>query len=100
LNIKYGHTSGNIALKATSGVLLKVLRIVGEESSVVVDIQTEADALEFFLMIRTTIKDLTITQAYSWTTDRVTVSIGLASQIPKQDDSPESFRRAHLQSEK
>ena len=65
MNIKYGHAPGNIALKATSGVLLKVLRVVGEESSVVVDIQTEADALEFFLMIRMTIKDLTITHAHS-----------------------------------
>jgi hypothetical protein len=65
LNIKYGHAPGNIALKATSGVLLKVLRVAGEESNVVVDTQTEADALEFPLKIRMTIKGLTIPHAYS-----------------------------------
>ena len=65
MNINNGHAPGDIALKATSGVLLKVFKVAGEEFSVVVDTQTEADTLEFAMMIRMTIKGLTIPHAYS-----------------------------------
>jgi diguanylate cyclase (GGDEF)-like protein/hemerythrin-like metal-binding protein len=99
LNDNYGHAQGDVALKTIGAALREisrrpadfVFRVGGEEFGVVVDTQTQDGAVEFAEVIRKTIEDLNIPHAYSETSDRVTVSVGVASRIPQPDDSPESF---------
>jgi diguanylate cyclase (GGDEF)-like protein len=94
-----GHTQDDIALKVIGDVLLEsgrrpadfIFRVGGEELGVVIDTQTQAGVLKFAEIIRATVEGLNIPQAHSETSDRMTVSVGLAPKIQQQDDSPINF---------
>jgi PleD family two-component response regulator len=65
LDTNYGHPQGDIALKVTGGVLLKIFRVASERFSVVVNTHTQASMLDFAKIIRMTIEGLTIPHVYS-----------------------------------
>ena len=94
-----GHTQDDIALKVIGDVLLEsgrrpadfTFRVGGEELGVVIDTQTQAGVLKFAEIIRATVEGLNIPQAHSETSDRMTVSVGLAPKVQQQEDSQINF---------
>ncbi|MBF0383674.1 MAG: bacteriohemerythrin [Magnetococcales bacterium] len=101
LNDRYGHIGGDVALKKI-GTLLKQLcrrpgdfafRLGGEEFGIITLEQSYDDAKEFAENLRTNIEDLGVPNVDSAVVDHMTVSIGLITKKPEQNDNPDLFMR-------
>lgn len=94
-NDSYGHPQGDECLKRVANVLLNIIhrpgdlaaRLGGEEFAVVLPNANTHDALKVAETIRATVEGLNIPHEKSEAAGRVTVSIGIASLIPRQNSA-------------
>ena len=96
-NDTYGHQAGDDCLRrvaraiqeAVGGGNYLVARYGGEEFCAILPNTDVADALAIAEKIQSRIRTLNLTHAASKVSDRVTLSIGIASTVPTQDTSVE-----------
>ncbi len=101
-NDTYGHLRGDCCLKAVAEAICTVLkrpgdfvaRFGGEEFVVILPGTGEAGALVIAGDIRENVRSLDIEHATSLAADRVTVSIGVASLIPRADLTAKTLLQA------
>ncbi|MDQ7830974.1 MAG: diguanylate cyclase [Desulfovibrionaceae bacterium] len=101
-NDTYGHLRGDCCLKAVAEAICIVLkrpgdfvaRFGGEEFVVILPGTGEAGALVIAEDIRENVRSLDIEHATSLAAERVTVSIGVASLIPRADLTAKSLLQA------
>jgi len=101
-NDTYGHLKGDCCLKAVAEAICMVLkrpgdfvaRYGGEEFVVILPGTGEAGALAIAEDIRANVRSLDIEHATSLAADQVTVSLGVASLIPRADLTAKSLLQA------
>jgi diguanylate cyclase (GGDEF)-like protein/hemerythrin-like metal-binding protein len=102
LNDHYGHSGGDIALKAVGQKLYEIcrrpsdyaFRIGGEEFAVISREHKEDDELLFAELIRKAIEDMAIPNAESAVGPLLTVSVGGFAKIPLRDDTIDIYMKA------
>ena len=101
-NDHYGHVAGDECIKKIATTLASstrrvgdlVARYGGEEFGVILPETSRAGAENVAERIRANIAALNIVHAFSACSDRVTVSIGVGSMIPRADSDPEALTLA------
>ncbi|MDJ1185061.1 diguanylate cyclase domain-containing protein [Roseofilum casamattae] len=96
-NDTYGHVTGDECLQSVANIMKKVVqysaalvaRYGGEEFAIILPNASSEYALQVADLIRSNIEGLRIPHARSQVSDRVTVSLGVASRLPSSDLSPE-----------
>ncbi|MBF0588859.1 MAG: bacteriohemerythrin [Magnetococcales bacterium] len=99
LNDRYGHIGGDVALTKIGTLLINLcrrpgdfaFRLGGEEFGILTTEQSPQAAYAFAETIRTSIEALDIPNVDSDVADHMTISVGLITRIPEQDDNPDTF---------
>ena len=99
LNDHYGHATGDDALRKIGATLKDIcrrpadyaFRMGGEEFGVIIEAQSPKAAAEFGEMIRARIAALEIPNADSDVSDTMTVSVGIVSKVPSEEDTVDKF---------
>jgi diguanylate cyclase (GGDEF)-like protein/hemerythrin-like metal-binding protein len=101
LNDRYGHIGGDVALKKTGELLRRlyrrpsdfVFRLGGEEFGILIAAQSKEDAKQFAELLRTEVEAMQILNVDSDVADHMTISVGLISKIPEENENPDLFMR-------
>lgn len=99
LNDNYGHTAGDIALKKVAKELRScckraediVFRLGGEEFGIITSFRNQDEAHAFAEKIRIQIENLNIPNQDSTVSDRLTISLGLFTEVPNNSSSMDNF---------
>jgi diguanylate cyclase (GGDEF)-like protein len=98
-NDRYGHLAGDDCLKQVAGALADrlrrptdlVARYGGEEFAVVLPGADTMEAAFVAEALRTGVEALDLRHEGSSTSDRVTISLGVASRVPSSDEAPQEL---------
>ncbi|MGD2181963.1 diguanylate cyclase domain-containing protein [Lusitaniella coriacea] len=98
-NDRYGHPAGDECLRSIAQVLCTQVkfpgdlaaRYGGEEFAIILPNTSAGGTLKIAQRIRLALKQLKLAHAESFVSDYITLSLGLVSVIPSQDDVPKSL---------
>ena len=101
LNDTYGHDAGDKALKALAKCLKKitkrandfVFRIGGEEFAIIIAEEDSKSAINIIKFLQNSLKDLAILNEESAVSKYLTISAGLVSFIPSQNDTIDTIMK-------